>query len=97
MNKLRTTSAFKVRRAPRAISGNNDRGSYAFKVVEVLDQDDNKHEITLPDQYPPGVEAGAFITCDLDIQVRKGYLAITAVAGSVQVKSPAPVASVKAG
>lgn len=94
MNKLRQTCAFRTRRAPRPISGNNERGAYSFHVVEVLDQDDNKHEITLPDNFDHStLRPETMIVCDVDISVRKGYLSLNVVRGTLEIKSaPSPVA-----
>lgn len=76
----------RVRTEPREITGNNDKGPYSFRVVEVLDGDDNKREVTLPDNCPP-LSVGAILEADCEFSVRHtargSFLSVSAKAVKV--------------
>lgn len=79
MNTLFATIVAKVRDEARNIKGSNDRGPYSFYVVEILDQDDNKHEVTLP-RGSDGADLipGEMYVIDLDVSAKGGFLQLAA-------------------
>lgn len=78
MNKIRSIVIARVRAEAREIKGSNERGPWAFKVVECLDADDNKIEMSLPKDCPP-LAIGDEISAHCDLSVRSGYLQCSAV------------------
>lgn len=76
------TISGRVRNDVREISGNSDSGPYAFSVVELLDGDDNKVEITLPDDGVPKLVVGSYVSADCRFSVRRtnrgSFLSVTA-------------------
>jgi hypothetical protein len=79
MNTLFATIVAKVRDEARNIKGSNDRGPYSFYVVEILDQDDNKHEVTLPrDSNGADLIPGEMYVFDLKVSAKGGFLQLSA-------------------
>jgi len=79
---LRATVTGKVRSEPRQMSGTTSGRNWSFYVVELLDGDDNKVELTVGDKVPGGqlCKAGVVVEADCDVEVdeRRKQLRISA-------------------
>lgn len=84
MNKVHVSLVARAVSEPRTVRGNNDRGPWSFDVVEIIDAEFNKVEVTLPDDgYPAlapwkGDQAEPRFRFDCEISVRKGFLSVKA-------------------
>lgn len=62
-----------IRANPTPKSGNGANGAWSFLTQQVLDADDNKVDVTLPDDAPPSLQVNKTYALECDFSVGKGY------------------------